>query len=62
MAKHTIETTLTLEDKVFVNDKQEKIDYTEATVDIFGERLKVSFRKEDKSLLRVLRRDMQEVK
>lgn len=62
MAKHIVNTTLTLEDKTFNNEKGETVNYTEASVVIDGERFKVSFRKEDRSLLRVLRRDMEEVK
>ena len=61
--KHTTTCTLTLEDKTFTDKATgESIDYTEASVIIDGERLFVKFRREDKSLLRVLRRDMTEVK
>ena len=61
--KHTTTCILTLEDKVFTDKETGQfIDYVEASVIIDGERLLVKFRREDKSLLRVLRRDMTEVK
>ena len=57
--KHTTICTLTLEDKTFTDKTSGQfIDYVEASVIIDGEKLFVKFRKEDKSLLRVLRRTM----
>ena len=60
--KNEIITTLTLEDKSFTNDKGETVNYVDASVIIDGERLTVKFRKEDRGLLRVLRRSFDEVK
>ena len=54
--------TLYLEDASFTDKETGKtIDYLSATLDVDGEHLRVSFRKEDKSLVRVLRRSMETV-
>ena len=60
--KNAITTTLTLEDKSFINEKGETVNYIDASVIIDGEKLPVKFRKEDRGLLRVLRRSFKEVK
>lgn len=62
MAKHIADCTLIVEDKTFT-DKESgaKIDYTSVIVSVGGEEIHVSVKKEDKGLLRVLRRDMQQV-
>ena len=58
MAKHVCECTLTIEDKTFVNADKQNVDYTACTLTINGEQVRVSVKKEDKSLLNYLRRDM----
>ena len=60
--KNQAECKLVLEDKSFVNDKGETVDYLAATVVVDGESIHVSVKKEDRGLLRVLRRGMPEVK
>ena len=57
--KTTANCTLILEDASFTNKENgETINYLAATLIVDGEALRVNFRKEDKSLLRVLRRSM----
>lgn len=57
--KNVCSCTLVLEDSTFTDKESgKKIDYVAASVVVDGETLRVNFRKEDKSLLRVLRRDM----
>ena len=54
--------TLTLEDATFTDKESGRaIEYLSATLNVDGENLKISFRKEDKSLIRVLRRSMEAV-
>lgn len=53
--------TVTLEDKRFVNKEGETVDYVAVTLTIDGEDVRVTVKKEDKSLLRILRRDMPRV-
>ncbi len=51
--------TLTLEDRSFVDQKTNTVvDYVSAVLTIDGEDVRVSVKKEDKSLLRILRRAM----
>ena len=59
--KNQINCTLTLEDKSFVNKEGQVIDYVALTLTIDGEDVRVSVKKEDKGLLRILRRDMPRV-
>ena len=52
---------LVIEDKSFVNKDGEVIDYTSVVAKIDGEDVHLSVKKEDKGLLRILRRDMEQV-
>lgn len=54
--------TLYLENATFTDENGRNIDYLAATLDVCGENLRVTFRKEDKVLLRFLRRSMELVK
>ena len=54
--------TLVAEDKVFVDDKGTPIEYTATTLLIGGEEIRVSVKKEDKSLFNYLRRSVAEEK
>ena len=58
--KNTVTVELTLEDKAFTNDKNELVNYCEASLVLGGERFLVKFRKEDRALLRVIRRTLEE--
>ena len=59
--KNVVNCTLVAEDKVFVDDKKNAIEYTACTLLIGGEEIRVSVKKEDKSLFNYLRRSMDEV-
>lgn len=61
MAKNRVECTLVAEDKVFVDEKKNSIGYVACTLLIGGEEIRVSVKKEDKSLFNYLRRSMDEV-
>lgn len=51
--------TLTLEDRTFFDEKtRTDVEYVAGTLTIDGEDIRIAVKKEDKSLLRVLRRDM----
>ena len=54
--------TLYLEDATFTDENGRNVDYVAATLDVCGEKLRVTFKKEDKALLRFLRRSMEPVK
>lgn len=60
MAKNRINCTLVAEDKVFVDEKKNSIEYVACTLLIGGEEIRVSVKKEDKSLFNYLRRSMDE--
>ena len=59
--KNVVNCTLIAEDKVFVDEKRNTIDYVACTLVIGGEEIRVSVKKEDKSLFNYLRRSMDEV-
>ncbi len=54
MAQKKIQTTLTVEDKTFTNDRGESIAYKNVTVLVAGKELRVQLRKEDKALFEYL--------
>ena len=56
--KNVTQCTLVAEDKTFVDDKKNAIDYVACTLLIDGEEIRVSVKKEDKSLFNFLRRSM----
>ena len=58
--KNVAQCTLVAEDKVFVDDKKNAIEYVACTLLIGGEEIRVSVKKEDKSLFNYLRRSMDE--
>lgn len=58
MAKHVVNCTLVAEDKIFLDDKKNPVEYTACTLLIGGEEIRVSVKKEDKSLFNYLRRSM----
>lgn len=60
--KNQVNAVLTFEDKTFKNDQGETVDYISITSSIFGETVRFSVKKEDKSLLQFLRKKFQEVK
>lgn len=57
--KNLVKCTLVAEDKVFVDDKKNAIEYVACTLLIGGEEIRVSVKKEDKSLFNYLRRSME---
>ena len=59
--KNVVNCTLIAEDKVFVDEKRNTSDYVACTLVIGGEEIRVSVKKEDKSLFNYLRRSMDEV-
>lgn len=52
--KRTINTTVTFEDKSFKNDNGETVEYLSVMAKIAGEDVRLSVKKEDKSLLEFL--------
>ena len=60
--KNVAQCTLVAEDKVFVDDKKNAVEYVACTLLIVGEEIRVSVKKEDKSLFNYLRRSMDEAK
>ena len=56
--KNFCDCTLVLEDKTFTNEEGNSFEYVESTLVVKGEKFRINFRKEDKALLRFLRRDM----
>ena len=61
MAKHIIPCELTVEDKTFTNADKQLVEYVSITAFIGGEEVHLSVKKEDRSLLRILRRDYDDV-
>lgn len=57
--KNVCECKLVLEDKTFTNEQGNSVEFVEASLVVQGEKFRINFRKEDKALLRFLRRDMQ---
>ena len=59
--KNVVDATLIIEDKSFVNKDGEVVDFTSIIAYIDGEDVHLSVKKEDKGLLRILRRGMEQV-
>lgn len=61
--KHIANCTLVVEDKTFLDKETgNAVEYTAVSAIVNGEEIRLSVKKEDRSLLRVLRREMDEVK
>ena len=56
--KNVCDCALVLEDKTFTNEQGNPVEYIETSLVVKGEKFRINFRKEDKALLRFLRRDM----
>lgn len=56
--KNVCECALVLEDKTFTDEQGNPVEYIETSLVVKGEKFRINFRKEDKALLRFLRRDM----